>query len=381
MPIVRMVFGIILMLSFYGGTNFYIARRLFQWISLFSLQVNIKVYAFFYLVAALSMIIGFFPVPSVIKSVINWIGLHWMGIFVYLLLLFLAADAVMLLGKIIKIIPTPIPLNTRFIAGLLVVLTTAALVIYGKYNANQIQYVSYDIQTKKSASPGELKIILISDLHLGTGNTEKNLPGIVQGINKLKPDIVCITGDIFNDNYYAIRKPDEAVNLFRSIESQYGVYACLGNHDGGRTFGEMAGFLEQSNITLLNDDYKIIDGRIVLIGRVDSRPIGGFNGLERKDIADILASINANMPVVVMDHDPSNIKQYDNKIDLLLSGHTHGGQIFPGNLITNAMYAADYGHYQKDTGSPHIVVTSGVSTWGPPMRIGTNNEIAAIILR
>jgi predicted MPP superfamily phosphohydrolase len=87
------------------------------------------------------------------------------------------------------------------------------------------------------------------------------------------------------------------------------------------------------------------------------------------------------MPIVVMDHDPSNIKQYDNKVDLLLFGHTHKGQIFPANLITNAMYVADYGHYQKDNDSPHIVVTSGVSTWGPPMRIGTNNEIAVIILR
>jgi predicted MPP superfamily phosphohydrolase len=326
------------------------------------------------------MVIGFLPIPSVIKSIINWIGSHWMGIFIYLLLFFLAADAVLLLGKIIKIIPNPTPQNIRFITGLIVVLTTAALVIYGKYNTNQIQHVSYEIQTKKTAHPSEFKIVLISDLHLGTGNTEKFLPKIIQGINNLEPDIVCIAGDIFNDDYYAMRKPDEAINLFRSIASKYGVYACLGNHDGGKTFNEMSSFFEQSNITLLNDEYKVIDGRIILIGRIDSRPIGGFNGLERKEIADILASINTDMPIVVMDHDPSNIKQYGNKIDLLLFGHTHRGQIFPGNLITNAMYIADYGHYQKDADSPHIVVTSGVSTWGPPMRIGTNNEIAAIIL-
>jgi predicted MPP superfamily phosphohydrolase len=369
------------MLSFYGGTNFYIARRLFQWISLFSPQINIKLYAILYLFAALSMIIGFFPILSVIKSIINWIGLHWIGVFVYLLLLFLAADMVILLGKITKIIPTPAPQNIRFITGLVVVLITAVLVIYGKYNTNQLQYVSYDIQTKKTALPGELKIVLISDLHLGTGNSERNLSDIVKGINNLEPDIVCIAGDIFNDNYSAIRKPDVAGNLFRSIASKYGVYACLGNHDGGKTFNEMVNFLEQSNVRLLNDEYKIIDDRLVLIGRVDQRPIGGFGGLQRKGIADILTSIDANMPIVVMDHDPSNIKYYDNNVDLLLFGHTHKGQIFPGNLITNAIYVADYGHYQKDTNSPHIVVTSGVSTWGPPMRIGTNNEIATIILR
>jgi predicted MPP superfamily phosphohydrolase len=381
MPVLRIIFGVLFMLSFYGGTNFYIARRLYQWIILFSPNVNLKVYAGIYIFAALSMIIGFLPLPSVVKNIINWIGSHWIGVFVYLLLFFLTTDILVFLGKIIKIIPNPIPQNVRFITGLIVVLITVTLVIYGKSNTNKIQYASYNIQTKKSVSPDELKIVLISDLHLGTGNAEKNLLNIVQGINNLKPDIVCIAGDIFNDDYSALRKPDEAVNLFRSIKSKYGVFACLGNHDGGKTYSEMVNFLEQSNIALLNDEYKIIDDRLVLIGRVDSRPIGGFDGLERKDITDNLISINTNLPIVVMDHDPSNIKQYDNTIDLLLFGHTHGGQIFPGNLITKAIYIADYSHYQKNTASPHIVVTSGVSTWGPPMRIGTKNEIATIVLR
>jgi predicted MPP superfamily phosphohydrolase len=374
---IRIIFAVLIMLSFYGGTNFYIARRLFQWISLISPHINVKVYAGIYLFAALSMIIGFLPIPLAVKSFLNRIGSHWMGIFVYLLLLFLAADLALLLVK--PILPGPLPQNIRFIAGLVVVLTTAALVIYGKFNANQIQYVSYDVQTKKP--PGGLKIILISDLHLGTGNTEKNLPGIVQGINNLKPDIVCIAGDIFNDDYNAIRKPDEAGRLLRNIESKYGVYACLGNHDGGKTFDEMISFLEQSNITLLNDEYKIIDDRVVLIGRIDSRPIGNIGGLKRKEIADILASIESNLPVVVLDHDPSNIRQYGKGVDVLLFGHTHGGQIFPGNLITRAMYTVDYGYFQEDADSPHIIVSSGVSTWGPPLRIGTYNEIASIILR
>jgi predicted MPP superfamily phosphohydrolase len=381
MPVLRIILGIIFMLSFYGGTNFYIAQRLYQWISLFSPNVNLKIYAGIYIFAALSMIIGFLPTPSFIKTILNWIGSHWIGVFVYLLLLFLTTDILVLLGKITKIIPATMPHNVRFITGLIVVLITATLVIYGKYNTNKINYVTYDIQTKKTVSHEELRIILISDLHLGTGNTEKNLLNIVQGINNLTPDIVCIAGDIFNDDYSALRKPDEAVNLFRSIKSKYGVYACLGNHDGGKTYNEMVNFLDQSNIAPLNDEYKSIDDRFVLIGRVDSRPIGGFDGLERKDITDILTSINTNLPIVVMDHDPSNIKQYDNTIDLLLFGHTHGGQIFPGSLITKAIYIADYGHYQKNTASPHIVVTSGVSTWGPPMRIGTKNEIATILLR
>ena len=142
----------------------------------------------------------------------------------------------------------------------------------------------------------------------------------------------------------------------------------------------MITFLERSNIKLLNDEYEIIDERLVLLGRVDPSPIGGFDELKRKDVTEIIASLDANMPIVVMDHTPSNIEQYGEEVDLVLAGHTHRGQIFPGNLITNAVFEVDYGHYQKDAASPHVIVTSGVGTWGMPMRVGSNNEIVSINL-
>jgi len=94
----------------------------------------------------------------------------------------------------------------------------------------------------------------------------------------------------------------------------------------------------------------------------------------------ILATRDPNMPLVVIDHTPSNIEQYGSEIDLVLAGHTHRGQIFPFNLMTKAIFTVDYGHYQKDTDSPHFIVTSGVGTWGMPMRVGTNNEIVSILL-
>lgn len=86
------------------------------------------------------------------------------------------------------------------------------------------------------------------------------------------------------------------------------------------------------------------------------------------------------MPVIVMDHQPANMIEYGNEVDLILSGHTHQGQIFPANLITNAMFTVDYGYYQKDKDSPQVIVTSGVGTWGPPLRIGTNSEIVQITI-
>jgi len=82
-----------------------------------------------------------------------------------------------------------------------------------------------------------------------------------------------------------------------------------------------------------------------------------------------------------MDHSPAYIDEYDSRFDLLLSGHTHRGQFFPFNIITKSIFTVDYGYYQKNPESPHVIVTSGTSTWGTPIRMGTNNEIVSIIVR
>jgi len=376
----RIIFAVIVMFSLFAGTNYYIAMKIYQWLGSFITRINIKVYAGIYILFVLSMLSAFLPISSGVKRIISYAGSHWMGIYIYLLLFFLAVDLVILLGCSVKVIPTPVPQRVRFYAGFIVILLAVGMVVYGRYNASQIKFVSYDIQTKKSL-PAETKIVLVSDLHLGAVNSEKNLSKIVRGINNLEPDIVCIAGDIFNGNIYALRNPSEAIALLKSVTAKYGVYACLGNHDAGKTFKEMTRFLEQSNIKLLNDEHVTIDERLVLTGRVDSRPIGRFDGLERKNFADINIPANTDLPVVVMDHNPSNIGQYGNGIDLILSGHTHRGQMFPANLVTKAMYVIHYGRYQKDDNSPHVIVTSGAGTWGMPMRIGSNNEIVTITLR
>lgn len=378
---VGIMLSMICILSFYIILNLYIGRKIFQWIRLFFPYINKAVYTVVHGFFALSLVIVFLPLPTIIKGTMSWISSYWMGIFIYLLIFFLIADLIILLGRMTKIIPTPISQSIHFYTGLSVILLTAGVVSYGIYHANQIKYVSYDIHTKATALSTRMKIVLISDLHLGAVNSEKRLENIVKNINNLEPDIVCIAGDIFNDDYYALQNPEKAIGLLKSITATYGVYGSLGNHDSGKTFDEMINFLKQSHIKLLNDTYVIIDGRLALFGRVDPSPIGGFGELKRKEITESIASLDPKLPVVVMDHTPSNIEQYGENVDLVLAGHTHKGQIFPGSLITNAVFVVDYGHYQKDTVSPHVIVTSGVGTWGMPMRVGSNNEIVSINLR
>jgi len=381
MNIPRTIIAAVVVLSAFCGINFYIARRLYQWLGLLSLNMNVKVFAGIYILLAISLLFGFLPLPPGVRSVFAWIGAYWIGIFVYLLIFTLISDVSLFLGSAVRIVPNPTPQSALFFKGLFTVLLTAGVVCYGMFNAGHIKHVSYDI-LQENASLSGLRIVMISDTHLGAvGLTDRNLERIVESVNALEPDIVCITGDIFNDDIATIRDSGGTATRLRSIESTYGVYACLGNHDGGLTLERMISFLEDCNITLLKDEYEIIDSRLALFGRLDSSPIGGSGGFRRRDISDTIASIGAEFPVVVMEHNPSHIGEYGADVLLILSGHTHRGQMYPGSLVTRAIFTADYGHYRKDSESPHVIVTSGVSTWGPPMRVGTNNEIVSIILR
>lgn len=384
MSTIAMIIGIIIMLFALVGANCYIALRVYQGVNYIFPQIGVKICIAIGIFIVLPFILGFtrslLPIPVAIKNILGVISSHWMGIFLYLLFYFVVADTVLLILKIIKVMPNPMPQSIHFFSGLLVVLLTTVTVSYGIYNAKQIKHVSYEIKLEENPLASEFNIVLISDLHLGAVDSEKRLENMVQSINNLEPDIVCIPGDIFDNDYYAIHNPDEAAHLLKSITSKYGVYASLGNHDGGGTLDEMLDFLECSKIKTLNDGYVVIDERLVLIGRLDSSPIGGFGDMSRKDLAEVMTGIDMNLPIVVMDHNPANISEYGSEVDLVLAGHTHRGQIFPGSLFTRAMFVVDYGYYRKDNSSPHVVVTSGVGTWGMPMRVGTNCEIVSIEL-
>ena len=212
-------------------------------------------------------------------------------------------------------------------------------------------------------------------MHLGAVGCEGRLDDIVSEINAQNPDVVCIAGDLFDSSIDLVKDPQKASETLGKIDATYGVYACFGNHDAGDTFGKMNDFLKNANINVLNDQYTVIDERLIIAGRLDKSGIGGRD-IKRKDLAEIKE--NKDLPVVVMDHNPANYSDYSNDVDLILSGHTHKGQIFPVSLVTDILYEVDYGYYRKDSNSPQIVVTSGIGYWGMPMRVGTDSEIVVI---
>jgi len=373
--------GLFIILLIYASTHYYIGVNLFQWFNTFITNFNGVAFSIIFCLIALSIFIVFVPFKGTIKRIFSWIGSYWMGFFIYFLLFFVCADILLLIAKMTNLVTSPISSRVQFYFGLSVVLLTFCVVGYGIYNATKIKHVTYTIETTKTKLIRGLKIVLISDLHLGAVNSEKRLEMIVREVNACSPDIICIAGDIFNDDYNTIINEDRAIALFRGLSSTYGVYASLGNHDGGATFSDMVRFLEKCNIQLLNDDYTVIDHKLILWGRLDSSPIGGYGTLKRKSIAHKMAALDHSMPIIVMDHTPNKLDEYSSEVDLIVAGHTHKGQLFPGSLITRLVFEVDYGHYQRNDSSPHVIVSSGVGTWGMPMRVGSHNEIVTITLK
>ncbi len=295
-----------------------------------------------------------------------------LGALVYLALFVNITALVLWLGRVLRLIPKPTPRAVNMSALALCTSLILSFTLYGIINAKQLRTVSYTVDIGGEAEG--FKIALISDLHLGYVVDEDYILRLSEKINGMSPDIICISGDIFDGDIMALSDKEKIKSAFKSFNAP--VYACLGNHDAGEGYNEMLSLMQGAGVTLLLDEYTVIDNKILLVGRRDSSPIGA-HGKDREEV--ILPSGNT-LPVIVLDHQPSNIDEYGENADLILCGHTHNGQLFPGNLIVGAMFDAPYGYYRCDSSSPHVITTSGVGTWGPVLRVGSGSEIVMIEL-
>ncbi len=378
-----LAFGMLIALT--GVCNFYITKRLCQGVKYIVPRLPKWVGIVVFLLLTLLLTVGFFrtslPVSLGVSNALGVINGYYMGIFVYLLLFLLLADLILLILRLFRAIPKPLPHKTRAFAVLLAVVVALSTCCYGWVHVNQIQVESYEISLAPKKMESQMKMVLLSDLHLGAAGWETRLSKTVAKVKEQQGDIICIAGDIFDSNFNAIANPQQAKELLQSLTAPYGVYASLGNHDAGETFPQMVAFLEECNITLLDDKAVTVDGRMVLAGRLDGSPIGGYGSYTRKPLGEVLDGQNTALPVVMLEHNPSYGDSYSlTNADLILSGHTHKGQIFPANLFTDFIYTEDYGYFRESENHPHRIITSGAGIWGMPMRVGTNSEIAVITL-
>jgi predicted MPP superfamily phosphohydrolase len=213
-------------------------------------------------------------------------------------------------------------------------------------------------------------LVAITDVHLGYGTGVDALKGFVDQINQQSPDVVLIVGDLI-DNSLKPLFHDSFDKVLSMIKAPQGIYMVPGNHEYISGIDDVADYLRGTSIVLLRDSVVTLSNGIQIVGRDDRM------NKKRKPLKELLVHTNEKHPIIVLDHQPYNLNITDSlKVDLQISGHTHHGQLFPFNLLTDYLYEQSHG-YRKWKNS-HIWVSSGLSLWGPPFRIGTKGDFAII---
>ena len=258
--------------------------------------------------------------------------------------------------------------------GLLAIIIFAAIIIGSVYGMNHIELTEYNLTTEKIDNES-YSILFVSDVHYGTVQNTQLVKDSILKMNNLKPDIVVLGGDIVDER----TTKDDMQEIFEElgkINSTYGTYYIFGNHDrqpstmdyinGNRTFSDsdLNQSIEKNRIKILNDDKITINNDIVLVGRSDAEWEDSVN---RIDVNKIFNESDLSKYIVVLDHQPVESKENAQEgADLQLSGHTHGGQVFPYGMIYDLSDRLNYGEYEiKDMKQ---IVSSGLTGWGWPMR-------------
>ena len=361
----------------YGFINYYIFFRGLHAIPAGSPIRTVYMVAFW--VVSLSFIAGRFLERVEItpfSTAFVWVGSFWFSAFAYFTLAALFIDFLRLVHYVVPFFPAFVTANLARTKGVLAIGVSAVVVVAlvaGYFNAKNPRIKTLEIHIPKSAdSLRTLSVAVASDIHLGTIIGNGRLNTIVDSINSLHADLVLLPGDIVDEDLAPVIKQNLGETL-RTIKAKYGVFAVTGNHEYIGGVEEAYKYLMDHGIRVLRDEVVTIDGGITLVGRED-RSIGSFSGKKRKSLRELMANVDKRFPVILMDHQPIGLNEaVEAGADLQLSGHTHHGQIWPFGYITEAIYEVSWGYKKK--GETQFYVSSGVGTWGPPVRLGNTPEI------
>lgn len=385
------------LLPFYLGVSSYMMFRFFYWMKHCNHRFNwlrFKVpFAVVYLFMALSPVIAFLLPKSAVAIVIRRISTYWIGIMLYSLLYVVLFDLLRLIAKHTKLKNTLLFSRGSVISiGSVVVACAVATCLYGIFNARNIKVNEYSVTVNKSCgSDKHLKAVLVADMHMGYAIGVDHITNMVEKINQQNADIVIIAGDIFDNSYDGMDDPEGIKAQLKSIKSKYGVYAVYGNHDidekilmgftfdwGGKQLHneKMTNFMKECNIKLINDESVLINDEFYLVGRRDTDKPGTEDGT-RAEISELTKNLDKTKPIFVLSHEPDELQETaDAGADIDFSGHTHDGQLFPGNLTIGLFWENPCGMIKKD--NMYSIVTSGVGVYGTFMRVGTDAEICSV---
>ncbi len=358
--------------SIYGLANYYIFIRGLHALRLTGGFRTAYIVTFIFL--AVSFIAAMFLERAdviILGKPLSWIGSFWLGAFVYFLLIIAAIDLLRLVNHFIHYFPSLItsnPAQAARVTAYSVISVVALLVIYGFVNAHIIRVRTFDIKVAKEAGGRKtLDIAMASDIHLSSIINNGRIAAIVNKLNSLNPDIVLLPGDIVDGDLNPVVRQNLGEAL-RQIKAPLGVWAITGNHEYIGGAEKACKYISEHGVKMLRDSTVFIDSSFYIVGREDR------SDRKRKPLIELMQNVDKKYPIILMDHQPFHLEEAEeNGVDLQLSGHTHYGQMWPFNYITDMVYELAYGYLVK--GSTHIYVSSGVGTWGPPLRIVANPEI------
>jgi len=252
------------------------------------------------------------------------------------------------------------------------------IVIGGHINALWINVKEIPLTIhKKVSGSSEVKILIASDIHLGALIGENREKQLMKIIRKQKPDLVLLCGDLVDGEIAPVLRKKLGRHI-QEIKTPLGVYAITGNHEYIGGIEKTLPYLKSININVLVDETVTLSNGIQLIGRNDHS--SGTGHLAPKPLTELFSEIDPVKPVIVMNHQPFNLSEAaEANVDLHLSGHTHSGQLWPFNYLTEAIYELSWGLMKK--GNTNFYVSSGYGTWGPPVRTGNSPEVVVFKLK
>lgn len=372
----RMLAGAAVMVLVLGLVNVYIGWHLSVLLEAWLPGMNIAAYWTVFLVISFSYMIGRVPLPQALRPVgrlFKVIGSYYLACMEFAVIMLPLTD---LLYGVLALAGANL---SAFVteAGTTLLVLLAIFLIWGSRNAWSTVVRTHRLKVDKSIGTSvPLTVAVASDLHLGNIVGNRHLRRMVREMNAMNPDIILLAGDVLDDSIEPFLR-NRMEQQLKQLKARYGVYAVLGNHEYyGGSIAQYTEVMRSVGIQVLQDEVVETSG-VYVVGRKDKTAEHMEGG--RLSVETLLHGVDRSKPILMMDHQPTGFGiASEAGVDVLLSGHTHRGQIAPNHWITRRLFELDWGYLLKN--KLHVIVSSGYGTWGPPIRLASRSELIKLEL-
>ena len=274
----------------------------------------------------------------------------------------------------------------HYYAGWSALIITLAVLATGWYLDHKVWQTDYQLTTQKNVP--DLKIAMFADSHIGTTFGAEGFAQHIQKIQAQNPDVVFIVGDYVDDGTTR-EQMIKSTQALGTLQAKYGIYFVFGNHDKGYYGAAHRGFsaaelveeLNKNGVNVLMDETVLLNDSFYVIGRRDFSEVREQRG-RRASMEELTTPLDKNKYMIVLDHQPTDFaRQAEAEVDLVVNGHTHGGQLFPFNQVGKWIKANDLVYGYEKRRNTNFIVTSGLSDWAIKFKTGTKSEFVIINIK